>query len=177
MGPPRYFTFLYGHKRNITKREGEKRTSEQYGLISAPNARKGDCVTILCSFSFICRLSWECIFRETSTSYKECQLIFDCLSSLPPSADRPSPGLLSHANWSLLLCVVDCFSPSFFVNWPLSSLGPSFPPPLPVSSEISSSSPLFGFRTKTDQEIVCLAYHPHSVTLLAVCCESFGPVI
>ena len=25
------------------------------------------CVTILCSFSCICRLSWACIFRETST--------------------------------------------------------------------------------------------------------------
>ena len=44
--------------------------------------------------------------------------IFDCLPSLPPSADRPSPRLLSHANWSLLLVVFDSLSPSSFVNWP-----------------------------------------------------------
>ena len=60
----------------------------------------------------------------------ECQLIFDCLPSLPPSADRPSPGLRCR-----LISLVS------FVNWPLSSLGPSFPPLLPVSREISSSSP------------------------------------
>ena len=45
--------------------------------------------------------------------------IFDCFPSLPPSADRPSPGLLSQANRPpLLLSVVDFISPSSFVNWP-----------------------------------------------------------
>ena len=68
------------------------------------------------------------------------------------------------ADHSPLPSVVDYLSRSFFVNWPLSSLGPSFPSPLPVSPEISSSSPFFGFRAKTDKEFVCLAHHPHSVT-------------
>ena len=54
-------------------------------------------------------------------------------------------GQLSQADCSLL--------PSF-VNWPsLSSLGPSFPPPLPVSH----SGPLCGFRAKTDKEILWVA--------------------
>ena len=45
--------------------------------------------------------------RNFYKSHLECQFIFDCLPSLPPSADRPSPGLLSHADWSLMLSVVD----------------------------------------------------------------------
>ena len=58
----------------------------------------------------------------------------------------------------LLLTVVDCLSVSPFANrptlgslanWPLSSLGPySFPPPLPVSSEISSSGLCLFFAPK-----------------------------
>ena len=44
----------------------------------------------------------------------------------------------------------------------LFSLWPSFPRPLPTSWEISSSSPLSGFRTKTDKGIFWLALtHTH----------------
>ena len=108
-------------QKKYNQESGRKRTNEQYGLGSA-----------FCAF---CRLSLACIFRETST--KATRNSIDCVSALPPSADHPSPGLR-------------CPLPlSFFVNSLLSSLGPSFPPPLPVSREISSSSPLFGFHAKT----------------------------
>ena len=66
---------------------------------------RGFCVTILCSFSCICRLLWACILRETSIKSLG---IFDCLLSLSPSADRPSPGLLSQSDRPPQLSVVDC---------------------------------------------------------------------
>ena len=65
---------------------------------------------------------------------------------LPPSADCV---LFWTAISSLLSSALPWLS--------LSSLWPSFLPPLPVSREISLSSPLCGFRAKTDKEILWLA--------------------
>ena len=59
---------------------------------------------ILCSFPSICRLSWACISRETSTK----QLGMLTYLWLSPSVDHPSPGLLSQADWSLLPCPLNC---------------------------------------------------------------------
>ena len=83
-------------------------------------------------------------------------LIHLCLLSLPPSADRPSPGLLSHADWSLLPTHL---SRTFL---PSSTSG------LAVDLALSL---LCGFRAKADQEILWPAHTPtqhnewlHSVT-------------
>ena len=65
----------------------------------------------------------------------------------------------------------------------LSSLGPSFPPLLQVSWEISSSGPLFGFRAKTYKEIVWVAptqtetncyasCHSFEISILVFSCHS-----
>ena len=159
VGSAGYFTFLYGHKK-YNRERGRKRTNEQYRLMSVPSARRG----VLCDLAFlcICRLMLACILRETSTKrHQQCRHLLALVN-------RPlccSSGLSSHlsdfcwlcysldsqlkADHSPLPCVVDFLSSFFFVYWPLSSLGPSFPPLRPVSSEISSSSPLFGFRAKT----------------------------
>ena len=60
-------------------------------------------VTILYSFSSICRLSRACILRETSTkNYLECQLIFNCLPSFPPFSST-GPCLLSDLPFLLHL--------------------------------------------------------------------------
>ena len=104
-------------------------------------------------------LSIVCILRETSTKPR------GMLTHLwlPPSADRPSPGLLSQADRPPLPC---------FVNW-LSVFSGTFLP--------SSTSGLAGdlvlsslcvFRAKTDKEIVWVAptqtkrIATHHVTIL-----------
>ena len=79
---------------NKYNRESERKNKRTLWTWVSSKRKKGSFVTILCSFSCICRLSLACILRETSTKiYSECQHFFDCLPSLPPSADRPSPGL------------------------------------------------------------------------------------
>ena len=67
-----------------------------------------------------------------------------------PLAANPdlSTSLNQYYSWPLLLSVVDC---SLWVPLsidPPSSLGPSFPPPLPISWEISSSGLCVGFVPK-----------------------------
>ena len=69
---------------------------------------------------------------------------------------HPSSHLLSPADCPTLLSSVDLFLL-------LTSLGPSFPRPLPVSWEISRASPLNIFRAKTDKGIFWLA-HTHTHT-------------
>ena len=165
MGPPVYFIILYGHERNTTEREGEKEQTNNMDWCQLQTQEREFVWGFCADFRAFVDYRGRVFGAKLLQSYKKCQLIFNCLPSLPPSADRPSLGLLSHANWSLLLSVVDCLPPSFFINWLLSFLGTSFPPPLPVSPEISTLSPLFEFRAKTDKEIICLAHHQHSVTM------------
>ena len=68
------------------------------------------------------------------------------------------------ANRSPLPSVVDCLSASLFTNWP-SGFSQTW-----LSSSTSALvwdlelRPFFGFRAKTDEEIVCLARTPRSVT-------------
>ena len=148
-----YYTFPYGHIK--CNREGGRkkngRTNTDLGQIQAQEREFCDTLHSLC----ICRLSPACILRETSTKvtrnakssltvFPHCLFLLTVLTLdcyLTPSGLFCSP--LSTASLRLPLSTD-----------PLSSLGPSFPRPLPVSWEISSSSPLFGFRAKTDKEIV-----------------------
>ena len=126
----------------------------------------------------ICRLTLACILRETSTKrHQKCWHLLSLVKRPLCGSSGLSIGFsnfcwLCHslnsqlkADCSPLPSDVDCLSASPFANSPLASLGPGFPPLLPVLPEISSSSPLFWFRTKKDKENVCLAHHPHSVTL------------
>ena len=82
----------------------------------------------------------------------------DCpasIFSLPPSADCVLlwTAISTRLFSSVLLCQL----------LSLSSLGPSSPPPLPVSREISPSGPLCGFHAKADKEILWPA-HTHTNT-------------
>ena len=100
--------------------------------------------------SCICRLSPASILRETST--KASRNANSSLTGFP------------HCLLLLTLLPLDCYltptglfcSPFSTASLrlpsstdPVSSLVPSSPRPRPVSWEISSSSPLFGFRAKT----------------------------
>ena len=164
--PTRGISHFTTTTQNTTDRVGEKeRTNTDLGQLQALEREFCDTLHSLC----ICRQSWACTLREISTqSHLECQLIFDCLPSLPPSADRPSPGLLSHTDGSLLLSVVDCLSPSSLVNWP------SVFPRTFLSSSTSGLvgdlelRPLCGFRAKADKEILWPARtHTHPTQWMA----------
>ena len=77
-GPLGHFTFLYGLKK-YNWGSGRNRTKNKRTIWAWVHSKckKGKFVTLhsLC----ICRLSLTCSFCETSTSYKECQLISDRL--------------------------------------------------------------------------------------------------
>ena len=83
------------------------------------------------------------------------------------------PWTLSHADWSLLLSVVECLSASLFANYFLwRSLAHSTGFSRTCLSSPTSGlvgdldfKPFVWFRAKTDKGIVCLADHPHSVTI------------
>ena len=155
-GPLGHFTFLYGLKKD-NRRSGRKRTKNKRTIWACVNSKckKGKFVALhsLC----ICRLSLTCSFREISTRLLGMPTHLVCLPHCPWT--------LSHADWSLLLSIVDCPSASPFINrsfWvpfsnsfsgvplptALASLGLAFPRPLPVLSEISIPSPLFGFAPR-----------------------------
>ena len=154
---------------------GRKRTKNKRTIWAWVNSmcKKGKFVTLhsLC----ICRLSWACSFRKISAGLLGMPTHLDWSSF---TADRcrlrtaKSSGLSSSlpldsfsCDWSLLLSVVDCPSASPFTNCllcvpfsnsfsgvplptTLASFGSAFFPPLPVSSEISILSPLFGFAPR-----------------------------
>ena len=96
-------------------------------------------MTHLCSSSCICRLLRACILRETST--KPLGMLTHLLIALFPSLDRPVSISLSPSADCVLLSTA--LSSRLFSSvlvcqlLSLSSLGPSFPPPLPVSREIA----------------------------------------
>ena len=83
---------------------------------------------------------------------------------------------LSHADWSLLLSIVDCQRPLWLslhqlLLWILSSNSSlAFPCLLPVASR-SRAQAFVWFCAKTDKGIVCLADHPHSVTHQVYLCR------
>ena len=141
-------------KKNTTERV-EGRTNEQYGLGSVPSAGKG----VLWRF---------CAAFRTFVDYRGRVFCAKLLQKLL--------GMPTHF-WLFFLIASFCW-PSvpwtplstalsgYLCQLTLSSLGPSSPRPLPVSREISSSSPLFGFRAKTDKEIVCLAHTPTQCHIL-----------
>ena len=157
---------LQKKKKKYNREGGKRRTTNKHGFGSTPSTRKGAlCDDFLQVFVHFVDYRGRVFFAKLLQKSLGMPIHL-WPSSFSASFCWPSfPWTLSHADWSLLLSFVDCLSLSFFVDSPLSSLSPSFPPPLPVSSEISSSSPLFGFRAKTDKEIVCLAYNTLSVTL------------
>ena len=96
-------------------------------------------MTILCSFSCICRLSWACILGETST--KATRNVYLFLTVLPRC--------LLLLTVLPLDSVVDCSLWVPLSTYTLSSLGPPSLRPILVSRGISTSSPLFGFRAKS----------------------------
>ena len=160
-----FHIFLRPHKTQPRGWKEEQTNNMDLGQFQAQEREV--CVTILCSFSCIRRLSRAFILRETSTKgHEECQHIFDCLPSVPPSADHPSPGLLSQSVRPPLLSVVDCSLWVPLSTAPLSFLGPSSPRPLKVSREISSSSPLFGFRAKKTKRSSSRRTQSHSITVV-----------
>ena len=97
----------------------------------------------------ICGLTLACILRETSTKRNQQCWHLLALVNRPLCSSSGLSSRLSDFCWfysldselkadrSSLPSDVDCLSPSFFVHWLLFSLGPSFPPPLSVSPEIS----------------------------------------
>ena len=109
------------------------------------------------AFRAFCRLSLEVYisrnFYKATRNSNSSWLVFPHCFLLLTIVDS---GLQSDLDLSLLLSVLDCFSASLFVNWPflgsfansLSGFSRTCLPPLPVLSEISSPSPLFGFAPK-----------------------------
>ena len=122
------------------------------------------CVTLhsLC----IRRLSPVCILCETSTEGTNNADIFSRWLTRPLCSSSGLSSRLSDFCWlchsldsqlktdrSPLSSVVDCPLWVPLSTDPLSYLRPPSACPLPVSQDISSSSPLIGFRAKTDKEI------------------------
>ena len=140
---------------------GEKEQTNKHGLGSAPSARKGVCDNLhpLC----ICRLSRACILRETSikatrnansylTVFPHCLLL---LTVLPLDCYLKPTVLLCSPLSTGSLCLP-------LSTDPLSSMGPSFPRPHPLSQEVSPLGPLCGFRAKADKEILWPAHTPNT---------------
>ena len=108
-----------------TKHNQEGGRMNKHGLGSAPSARK--------------RSLWHCAFFSPATSNADILRWFYLLTA--------SCVLLWTATSRRLV------SPALHCQLvSLSSLGPSFPPPLLVSREISPSGPLCGFHAKTDRD-------------------------
>ena len=134
-------TFLYG--RTKQNREGGGKEKNKHGLGSAPSARGGRLWQFMQLSVHLQAIDGEYL-RETFT--KPRRMLTHLLTALLPSSHYlllltvSYSGLLSQAHWSLQLFFVNCLSRS--------SLGHSFPPPLPVSQEISSSGLLCGFHAK-----------------------------
>ena len=150
--------------KNATDRVGEKEQTNNMDLGQLQAQERGFCVTILCSFSCICRLSCACIFRETSskatrsansslTVFSHCLLR---LTVLPLDSYLTPTGLFCRP-LSTVLSGYLCQLPPLFSRTFLSTSTSGL-------VRDSSSSPLFRFCAKTDKEIVCLHHHPYSVT-------------
>ena len=159
VGPPGYFTFLYGHKRNTTETMGEKKNKRTIWAYISSKRKKGSFVTLHSSWT--CRLTLACILRETSTKCSNNADIFSRWLARPLCSSSGFSSRLSDFCCSDILWAVHSkptallsrplstaslrFPSPTALLWvpfpaaPLASLGPAFPPPLTVSSEISSS--------------------------------------
>ena len=176
-----HYTFLYGH----TKHNREGGRNEQTRAWVSSKCKREVCDTFLQlavhmhvfaqnfhkatrnADSFSC-VSQPGLCRSTGLSSR----LSDFCSSLF-SALLLSPWLTCSVNWSLLLPSADCLLLVSFVSWlSLSSLGSSFPHPLPALREIFHLSPLCGFHVKADKGSLWLTpIHTemdatHSVTLV-----------
>ena len=129
--------------RNTTEGVGEKEQANNMdlGQLQAQEGKFFDTLHSCASVNYRRRV----FFAKFQLSYNSSWLVFPLCFLLLTVIDS---GLLTHLDWSLLLSVLDCPSPSFFANCPLlvpfpavplASLGPAFPSPHPVSSEILSS--------------------------------------
>ena len=116
-----YHTFLYGHTK-YNRVGWRKRTNEQTGTLVSSKRKKGSFVT-LCIFRafvdyhgrvFCAKLPQKPLKMPTHLWLSSLTASF-CWPSFPWTAVRGKDG---QADWSLLLSVVDCISPSSFVNWP-----------------------------------------------------------
>ena len=147
----------------IQPREWEKKNKWTIWARVNSKCKKGSFVTLhsLC----ICRLTLACICAKLLQDTRNANssltvfLTADCCrlrtanssslsSSLP--LDSISRWLVSSAVHCQLPLCISLHQLTLWVPLPTASgfLGPAFPPPLPVSSEISSPSPLFGFAPK-----------------------------
>ena len=150
-----YYTFHYRYSKHNWE---EKEQTNKHGLGSAPSARKGVCDTL--HSPCICRLSRACILRETSK-----KATWNANSSLT---------VFYHCLLLLTIFPLDCYLTLTGLFCPplstgsLSSLRPSFSPPLSVSQEISSSVLCAGFapkQTKRSSE-----WHQHKRKRIATHC-------
>ena len=175
-GPLGQFTFLYGHKK-YNRGSGRKKTKSKRTIWAWVNSKckKGSFVTLhsLC----LCRLSPAYICAKflqatrnadssltaflTADRYRLKTANSSCLSSSLPldSISRRQVSSVVRCRLPLnvtLRQLTSGFSgfllPTALTGVPLptalASLGPAFPPPLVVSSEIPIPSPLFGFTPK-----------------------------
>ena len=157
----------------------ERRTNEQYGLGSAPSARKGVFVTILCSFSCICWLSWACIFRETSTKGTNNTDVFSRWLTQPLCRSSDLGSHLSDFCWlsfsgqptqnqplsSALRCRL--LRLGSFVNWPSVFSRTYFPSSTSGLVEDHELKPFVLVSHQTKRFSVQRT-HPHSVTLESI---------
>ena len=144
----------------------EGRTNELYGLGLVQSQERHIFVTILCSFSCICRLSWACIFRETSTKANR-----NANSSLT---------VFPHCLLPLTVLPLDCYlTPTSLFCSPLFTALSGFLCQLTIS--LLSNLPLlvhFWSRRRSPAQTLCLGFapkqtkkssvwrtHPHSVTV------------
>ena len=139
-GPLGYLTFLYGHNK-YNRGSGRKRTKNKRTIWAWVNSKskKGSFVTLhsLC----ICILTLACICAKLLQATRNAN------SSLTVFLTAPGLYLTPTALFCYPLSTAPLRLPS---PTPLSlgSFSIYFPPPLPVSSEISNPSPLFGFVPK-----------------------------
>ena len=132
-------------------REKKKQTNNMLGLTQV---QKGNYVT-LC----MCRLTLALISNGNSTTLLECRLILTRLPSLLWTSSHPTGlsafrcQLVTRVTLSQLLLLIPFVSLSAWRSLPHFR-----------SPEISSPKLFVWFRAKTDNGIVCLADHQHSVT-------------
>ena len=164
----------------------EQRTNVQYGFGSTQSARRASlwhCIPCA-SVDYHWRVVFAKLLQATRNANSSltvfltanrCRLRTANSSCLSASLcqDSISP------DWSLLLSVVDWPSASPFTNcllWApfsftgvplptdLASLGSAFPPTSGLVGDLDSK-PFVWFRTSTNKGIICLADHPHRVTI------------
>ena len=148
-------THIFLPLHQIQSREQEKKgqTNKHLGLTQV---QKESYVT-LC----MCRLTLVWTLEKLPQSYWNADSIFFHWSGpslMPTRLSAPVSG-------------ADCFCPSSLANCPLLSPFVSLYDWRPLTTsghvEISSPKPFVWFRAKTDEGIVCLADHLHSVTSYA----------